>query len=115
MTVTDSGIGMDEATRARLFQPFMQADSYTTRRFGGTGLGLSIVRRLAQLMGGDVTGKSRPAKAVASRWCCNSRKPSTSKFSAYHVTCRDARRGRSTAPSSAHRVKGAARMRAPDC
>ena len=55
MTVTDSGIGMDEATRARLFQPFMQADSYTTRRFGGTGLGLSIVRRLAQLMGGDVT------------------------------------------------------------
>jgi signal transduction histidine kinase len=62
MTVTDSGIGMDEATRARLFEPFMQADSSTTRRFGGTGLGLSIVRRLAQLMGGDVAVESTPGE-----------------------------------------------------
>jgi signal transduction histidine kinase len=60
VTVTDSGIGMDEATRARLFEPFTQADSSTTRHFGGTGLGLSIVRRLAQLMGGDVTVESTP-------------------------------------------------------
>jgi signal transduction histidine kinase/DNA-binding NarL/FixJ family response regulator/HPt (histidine-containing phosphotransfer) domain-containing protein len=58
IAVSDSGIGMDEATRARLFQPFTQADSSTTRRFGGTGLGLSISRRLAQLMGGDVTVRS---------------------------------------------------------
>ena len=58
ITVSDSGIGMDEPTRARLFQPFTQADSSTTRRFGGTGLGLSISRRLAQLMGGDVTARS---------------------------------------------------------
>ena len=62
MTVTDSGIGMDEATRARLFEPFTQADSSTTRRFGGTGLGLSIVRRLAQLMGGDVAVESTPGE-----------------------------------------------------
>ncbi len=55
VTVIDSGLGIDETTRARLFEPFTQADSSTTRRFGGTGLGLSIVRRLAQLMGGDVT------------------------------------------------------------
>ena len=60
LMVSDSGIGMDEATRARLFEPFTQADSSTTRRFGGSGLGLSIVRRLAQLMGGDVTVDSAP-------------------------------------------------------
>nr|WP_314075295.1 PAS-domain containing protein [uncultured Roseococcus sp.] len=56
--VEDSGIGMDAETLARLFQPFTQADSSTTRRFGGTGLGLSIVRRLAELMGGEVTAES---------------------------------------------------------
>jgi CheY-like chemotaxis protein/HPt (histidine-containing phosphotransfer) domain-containing protein len=60
LAVSDSGIGIDEPTRARLFRPFSQADSSTTRRFGGTGLGLSIVRRLAQLMGGDVTVESTP-------------------------------------------------------
>ncbi|MBL6456351.1 PAS-domain containing protein [Belnapia sp. T6] len=62
LAVEDSGIGMDEGTRSRLFQPFAQADSSTTRRFGGTGLGLSIVRRLAQLMGGDVAVESIPGR-----------------------------------------------------
>lgn len=52
--ITDTGIGMDENQIARLFQPFVQADSSTTRRFGGTGLGLALTRQLAQLMGGDV-------------------------------------------------------------
>jgi CheY-like chemotaxis protein/two-component sensor histidine kinase len=64
LIVTDSGIGMDEMTRARLFEPFMQADSSTTRRFGGTGLGLSIVRRLAQLMGGDVGVETAPGEGA---------------------------------------------------
>ena len=65
LTVTDTGIGVSETERARLFQPFSQADSSTTRRFGGTGLGLSIVRRLAQLMGGDVKVRSQPGKGSA--------------------------------------------------
>jgi CheY-like chemotaxis protein len=52
--VSDTGIGVSPELRATLFQPFTQADSSTTRRFGGSGLGLSICRELATLMSGDV-------------------------------------------------------------
>jgi PAS domain S-box-containing protein len=58
--VTDSGIGMSAEQLARLFQPFTQADSSTTRKYGGTGLGLTITRRFSQMLGGDVTVSSRP-------------------------------------------------------
>ena len=60
--VTDNGIGIDEATQARLFTPFTQADTSTTRSFGGTGLGLVIVRQLANIMGGEITLHSEPGK-----------------------------------------------------
>ena len=62
LAVRDSGIGLSDEQRARLFQPFAQADSSTTRKFGGTGLGLSIVRRLTELMAGTVNIQSTPGQ-----------------------------------------------------
>jgi GAF domain-containing protein len=60
--VSDTGIGMTPEQQAKLFEEFSQADATTAQRFGGTGLGLAITRKLARMMGGDVTVTSEPAK-----------------------------------------------------
>jgi signal transduction histidine kinase len=62
LTVADSGIGMTSEQQAKLFEEFSQADATTAQRFGGTGLGLAITRKLARMMGGDVTVMSEPGK-----------------------------------------------------
>jgi signal transduction histidine kinase/CheY-like chemotaxis protein len=60
--VADTGIGMTAEQQAKLFEEFSQAESSTAQRYGGTGLGLAITRKLARMMGGDVTVNSEPGK-----------------------------------------------------
>jgi len=62
LAVVDTGIGMTAEQQAKLFEEFSQAGAATARRFGGTGLGLAISRKLARMMGGDVTVASEAGK-----------------------------------------------------
>jgi adenylate cyclase len=62
LSISDTGIGMTPEQQAKLFEEFTQADATTAQRFGGTGLGLAITRKLARMMGGDVTVASEPGK-----------------------------------------------------
>ena len=62
LSVSDTGVGMTPEQQTKLFEEFSQADASTAQRFGGTGLGLAIARKLARMMGGDVTVASEPGK-----------------------------------------------------
>jgi PAS domain S-box-containing protein len=62
LSIMDSGIGMSPEQLSRLFKPFSQADTSTTRKFGGTGLGLTISRHLAQLLGGEISVTSEAGR-----------------------------------------------------
>ncbi|QDT82051.1 Autoinducer 2 sensor kinase/phosphatase LuxQ [Gimesia maris] len=78
--IRDTGIGMTAEQIAMLYQPFVQADSSTTRKFGGTGLGLAISKRLAEMLGGDLTCESVPGEGTVFTLTIGIGNPETLKF-----------------------------------
>ena len=91
---------MTPEQQAKLFEEFTQADASTAQRFGGTGLGLAITRKLARMMGGDVTVTSEPGKGSVLQCACRAartpksqaKRPKGSQRSAGYFRCRTAGR-----------------------
>ena len=77
VNVEDTGPGIPPELLGRLFEPFVQGDSALTREAGGTGLGLAISRRLARLMGGDITARSKAGGAIFTLWLPGVRQETT--------------------------------------
>ena len=100
-SVQDSGIGMSEDTRRRLFEPFQQGDSDTSRRYGGTGLGLAISRQLVELMGGAIDVTS--TEGLGTRVCVTL---SAEQASASALPGDDAPAGRERAPLAVYAPAG---------
>ena len=77
--VTDTGVGISEEQKTRLFSPFEQAESSTTRKYGGTGLGLPISKRIVELMGGEIHTTSEPGKGSTFSFTIQAEKPDEGK------------------------------------
>lgn len=81
--VRDTGIGIAPELLDKIFQPFQQADSSTTRKYGGTGLGLSICKQISQMMGGDIWADSRPGEGSTfhfTSWLKKAALPAVKRF-----------------------------------
>lgn len=100
--VIDTGIGMTPEQLGRLFQPFTQVDSSTTRQYDGTGLGLTISRRLAVMLGGDITVESAPGQGSTFRVTV-----ATGPLDQVPMTSEPDRTGARPAPRSDHKDAGA--------
>jgi len=85
VSVSDTGIGLPPGSRATLFEPFTQADSSSTRRYGGTGLGLSIGKRLIEMMGGAIGARDREGAGSVFWFTLRLASPSSAPEEASHV------------------------------
>ena len=104
--VADTGIGIPEGDRERLFRPFEQADNTTARKYGGTGLGLAISKHLVELLGGSIDVRSEPERGSTFTV-----EVPTGSLEGVEMVCDPS--GRRVLQSSAHELETAASSRLP--